>query len=363
MTSGSLLVERKRRLHEQLDRIDDAAAGERWATADDLAEETARLARRLVEDARELPAADDASTTWPVETPAVLRNTLTVARKETVLLLRGTQGLILFGLLLVTFGIGLESALGEATVVGQAASVELVWQYAHSLDFLALPLAGLLVGYGLVNEEIRSNTIHVLAAQPVSRVGIVLGKFAGMAAALAIAVGASAGLVGLVAYVATGTLGAPGTVVAYPIACYLLTVAFGAIALVASAVIDRTGPTLAAGFGAYILLGPVWQNLFLTRSLENAGGSPPPMDVLVYLATPFTAWWNWTSELLGPVNEATGLPEGEPWHAALVQAVAAGAREGLPFYATQPYYALVLAAWIVLAVVAAVLVLRRRDLG
>lgn len=362
VTQGSLLVERRRRLAEHQDGVDDAAAGDRWEAAREHASAIASLAPRVIQDAQALPAATEPTGAAP-RGPSLFRNVLTVARKELVLLLRGTQGLVLFGLLLVTFGIGLDSALGDATVTGDAASVALVWNYAHSLDFLAIPLAGILVGYGSINEEIRSNTIHVLAAQPVSRTGIVLGKFAGMSAALTLTVAASAGLVGGVAYAATGTVGDAGTVLAYPVACLLLAIAFGSIGLVASAVIDRTGPTLATGFGAFILLGPVWQNLFLTRSLEQAGAAPSMGQVLVYLATPFTAWWNWTSELLGPVNQATGLPEGEPWHAALVHEVEQGIRESLPFYATQPYYVLVLLAWIGVTLAATAWVLDRRDLG
>jgi len=359
LTPGSVLVERKRRLHTRLHRVDDAAAGDRWDEVREAAEELGTLAEGVVQRARRLPPDEDEATPWT----GPLRNAGTVARKEAVLLLRGTRGWLLFGLLVLTFGIGLESALGEATVAGTEPTVKVVWNYAHSLDFLALPLAGILVGYGLVNEELTSNTLHVLAAQPVSRAGIAFGKFLGMAAALAVAVAASSGLVGAVAYAATGELGRPVAVFIYPVACYLLALAFGTLSLVASALIQRTAPTLAAGFGAFVLLGPVWQNAFLTSSLERAGQPASTTEALVYLATPFTAWWNWTSELLGPVDPTTGLPRGEPWHATLVDQIAAGARETLPFYASQAFYAAVLVAWIALALAAAWLVLERRDLG
>lgn len=361
LTPSSLLLERKRRAHQHLHAVDDDAAGARWADARERVGELADLVEVTIEGAAELPEAE--AEEGGLELPAPFRNAWTVARKDAVLLAKGSRGLLLFGLLLLTFGIGLGSALDASTATGADPSVRLVWNYAHSLDFLAVPLAGILVGYGLINEEIASNTIHVLASQPVSRGGIVLGKFLGMALALAGGVLGSAALVGGVAYAATGTLGRPSAVFAYPIACYLLALAFGSLALLASALIDRTGPTLAAGFGAYILVGPVWQNLFLTGSLEAGGAVPSTGRLLTYLSTPFTAWWNWTSELLGPVDQATGLPTGEPWHAAIVQQVATGAREALPFYATQPFYVIVLVAWIAASAFGAALVLRRRDLG
>jgi Cu-processing system permease protein len=359
VTRGSLLVERRRRLEHALAELDDAVAGDRPESAREHVRTVRELAPDVVDEAQRLAEADQPD---PDPTLGPLRNVATVARKEAVLGVQGTRGLLLFGLLLVTFGIGLRSAIGGSATTGGQVSVALVWNYAHSLDFLAVPLAGILVGHELVNEELRSDTIHVLAAQPVSRLGIVAGKWLGMVATLAGAVAASAGLVGAAAYATTGTLGRPGTVVAYPLACLLLAIAFGSIALLASTLLDRTGPTLAAGLGAFVVLGPVWQNVFLTRSLEQ-GGLPPTGAVLAYLATPFTAWWNWTSELLGPLNEATGLPEGEPWHSALVAALERGQLDQLPFYATQPYYALVIAAWILACLIGAALVFRASDLG
>jgi Cu-processing system permease protein len=360
LVRGSLLVERRRRLEHTLAELDDAVAGDRIDEASERAERVRELAPVLVDQARQLDPIDAEE---EVSAGGWLANAGTVARKEAVLGIQGTRGLLLFGILGLTFGIGLRSAIGGSTATGGQASVKLVWNYAHSLAFLALPLAGLLAGHGLVNEERRSDTIHVLAAQPVGRTGIVLGKWLGMAATLGLAVAASAGLVGTAAYAVTGTLGPPSAAVTYPLACFGLALAFGSIALLASTLLERTGPTLAVGLASFVLLGPVWQNAFLTRSLEQAGTIPDPGSVLVYLATPFTAWWNWTSELLGPVNEATGLPQGEPWHAALVNAVETGALEALPFYATQPYYAIVIAAWIAVCLGLAAAVFRRQDLA
>lgn len=360
ITPGSLLIERRRRVEHALSQLDDAVAGDRQQQASQHLAHISDVVPSLVEDARQLPQAEARR---DQRLPAAVQNVFILARKETVVGLRGMRGLLLFGLLLLTFGIGLQSALAGAPASGAQASVSLVWNYAHSLDFLAIPLAGILVGYGLVNEELASDTIHVLASQPISRAGIVAGKWLGMAGILGLAVTSSAGLVGTAAYAATGTLGSPQAVFTYPVACFLLALAFGSIALLASTLLDRTAPTLAAGLGAFVLLGPVWQNVFLTRSLEQAGASTDAGSVLVYLATPFTAWWNWTSELLGPMNEATGLFLGEPWHASLVKAVETGSREALPFYATHGWYAFVMVAWILACTGIAMLVLRRRDLG
>jgi Cu-processing system permease protein len=358
LTSGSLVIERKRRLHHRLEVLEDKAQAGAWEKANEDLDTVVSLARQVADDVDALP---EAQRRKPVRGPAWLQNTLTVARKELVVLLKSTEGLLLAGLFLVTFGIGLEAALGDS-VAGEA-SVKLVWNYAHSLDFLAVPLAGILVGHGLVNEEITSNTIHVLASKPVSRLGIVLGKFLGMAGALGGIVLGSGTLVGSAAYAATGQLGGIYPAVGYVVAVYLLALAFGSMSLAVSTLLDRRGAALVASIGGFVVIGPVWQNAFLRGSLETAGQLPDVTSVLVYLASPFTAWWNWTSELLGPTSAASGLPQGEPWHAALVSAVEQGTLDGLPFYAQQWFYALVLVAWVAIGLAGAAVVFERRDLG
>ncbi len=360
LTPGSLILERKRRAHQRLDDLEKLVHSRTWPRADELARELTGAVDRVLEEAKDLPS-------QPADAPARrlppwIANIGTVARKEMVVQLQGTQGLVLFGLFLVTFGIGLTSVLSGG-LVGETPSVAVAWNYAHSLAFLTAPLAGILLGHSLINEERNSGTIHFLATKPISRAGLATGKWLGMAGALAVLLVASAGIVGGVAYGATGTLGAPGTVVGYVLATYLVALAFASVALTVSAVIDRTGGALVTGFGLYLVLGPLWQNVFLTRSLEDAGARIPLGTVLVYLASPFTAWWNWTQELLGPKSQVLGLPTGEPWHAALVKAVERGTLDALPFYATHPYYAAVIVAWCILGWAATLAALRVRDLA
>ncbi len=364
LTPGSLLLARKRRARERLAELDAAAADGDLEEARRHLRELETFYPALLLEIQRLPEMDARAREPAVEVPPALRNVTTVARKELVVILQSVQGLVLLGLLLVTFGLGLEAALGGSAAAGVEGSVELVWRYAHSLDFLSVPLAGILVGYALVNQERASNTIHVLASKPVSRGGIVMGKWLGMAGALGALVLASSFIVGGVAYGVTRRLGDPGTVVGYVVAAYLLALAFASIALLLSILLDRAVASLAGAFGLYVLLGPFWQNAFLVKSLSDLGsGGSSTGSLLLYLASPFTAWWNWTSELLGPESDVLGLPVGEPWHAALVEAVERGTLDALPFYARGWWYVLVLVAWSTLAVVLGVVTMQRRDLA
>jgi ABC-type transport system involved in multi-copper enzyme maturation permease subunit len=356
----SLILERARRARAALDDVEEAAARGEAAAAAEAAAQARDRVTQVVDQARDLPE-DTGSPSRRL--PGPLRNAGTVARKEAIVALQGTRGLVLLGLFLATFGVGLESALG-GPVAGVEPSVELVWTYAHSLDFVSAPLAGILLGHGLVNAERRSNTIHVLASKPVTRTGVAAGKWAGAATALLGAVAAASVIVAGVAYAFTGNLGDPRTVILYVASVYLLALAFASLALAVSGLVDRAAGSLGVSLGLYVLLSLFWQNAFRVQSLGDVGSSrPAAQQVLLYLASPFTAWWNWTSELLGPKSDVLRLPVGEPWHASIVEAVERGTIAGLPFYAEQWWYAVVMVAWCLVGLAAAVVALRVRDLA
>lgn len=361
LTPGSRLIEQRHRMDQRLDQLVRRADG---ADSEAIAEaqEVAAAYRRLVAEVERLPSETATVGAWG-DMRLEARSVLAVARKEVVVILQGVQGLVLLGLFLLTFGIGLEAALGESAVAGVEASVQLVWVYAHSLDFLSAPLAGILIGHSLLNEERVRGTIHFLGSKPISRTGIAIGKWVGMAGSLGVVVAISALLVGGTAYAFTRTVGDPTAVVGFVAATFLVTLVFGTIALMVSGLVDRAVTSLLAAFGTYILLGPVWQNVFLLQSLRDLGAQPPAGSVLLYLASPFTAWWNLTSELLGPRSQVLGLPMGEPWHAALVEQVERGTLEALPFYATQPFYVLVILFWVAAGILGTVATLRGRDLA
>lgn len=357
LTEGSLILERHRSLRHKLDHVDGHVVNEDWDAVGAHLGELRESVENFLREAAGLAVEKERRTR---ALPAPLVNATTVARKEIVLTLQGVQGLVLFGIFLLTFGLGLEAVTGGG-VPGAPPSVETTWRYAHALDFLAVPLAGLLLGYHLINEERTQGTIHFLGSKPVTRGGIVLGKWLGMAVVLGVLVLASAVIVGGVALSISGSLGDPGVVVGFVAATYLLALAFGSVALAMSALLDRGAVALGASLGAYILLGMGWQNAFYLRQLRDAGGAPAASKILLYLASPFTAWWNWTEEMLGPKSDVSGLPVGDAWHEALVVQVERGTLDALPFYATTPFYVLVLVAWCGIGLGLAAWAFRARD--
>lgn len=274
-------------------------------------------------------------------------NALTIARREFTAGLLGWDGLAIIALFLGTFGIGVQQAV-SAEFLAQFKHVALAFSIAHSVAWVSVPLAGILLGYGVIAEEREHGTIHFLASKPVTRTSIVLGKFLGVSAFLTFALAFSAGLSGAVAWILTGRTGDLADVFVYLISLLLLGLLFEALALFFSTLFARARHALVAGFLAYIGLSVVWQNLFVLDAPEQAGSA------LLNLASPFLAWLNWADGVIG---------QPQPWKAELVALVDEGVRAGLPFYATDGFFVLIMLFWLVASLGGALVTFRLRDLA
>jgi len=104
----------------------------------------------------------------------VARNTFREAVRDRVL-----YNLVFFALLMIA----------SAMVVGQI-SVDIETVVMISLGLSAISLIGLLIavftGVGLVSKEIDKRTLHAVLAKPLRRWEFLIGKFAGLAATLAV---------------------------------------------------------------------------------------------------------------------------------------------------------------------------------
>lgn len=274
-------------------------------------------------------------------------NVLTIAQREFRAGLLGWDGLAIIALFLGTFGIGVQQA-AASEFLEQFKHVSLAFSIAHSVAWVSVPLAGILLGYGAIAEEREQGTIHFLASKPVSRFNVVLGKFLGVSAFLAFALGFSALLAGVVAWVLIGRTGDLGSVATYLASLLLLGLVFQALAFFCSTLFDRARHALIAGFLAYIGLSVVWQNLFAIESPEVINRA------LLNLTSPFLAWLNWADGLVG---------QPQPWKAELLNMVDEGLRAGLPFYATDWFFVLVMVVWLALGVIGSLLAFRFRDVA
>jgi ABC-type transport system involved in multi-copper enzyme maturation permease subunit len=104
----------------------------------------------------------------------VARNTFREAVRDRVL-----YNLVFFALLMIA----------SAVVVGQI-SMDIETVVMISLGLSAISLIGLLIavftGVGLVSKEIDKRTLHAVLAKPLRRWEFLIGKFAGLAATLAV---------------------------------------------------------------------------------------------------------------------------------------------------------------------------------
>lgn len=274
-------------------------------------------------------------------------NVLTIAQREFRAGLLGWDGFAIIALFLGTFGIGVQQA-AASEFLAQFKHVALAFSIAHSVAWVSVPLAGILLGYGTIAGEREQGTIHFLASKPVSRTSVVLGKFLGVSAFLTFALGFSALLAGAVAWVVTGRTGDLGSVATYLVSLLLLGLVFEALAFFYSTLFGRARHALIAGFLTYISLSVVWQNLFVIGSPEAAN------RVLLNLTSPFLAWLNWADGLVG---------QPQPWKAELLNLVDEGLRAGLPFYATDGFFVLIMFAWLTLGVTASVVLFGTRDVA
>ena len=156
---------------------------------------------------------------------------------------------LLLGVLALTLAFVGSSPFG--TVAASRLSITVV--SLSSLSVFLVPLIGLLVSYDTLVGEIERGTMPLLMTCPVTRWRIVLGKFAGQVAILAIATVVGFGIAALVAGLGDGSdaeaWGAFGVMVGSSI---LLGAAFIALGTLVSAVVGERGT--AAGISTAVWL-------------------------------------------------------------------------------------------------------------
>lgn len=122
-----------------------------------------------------------------------------------------------------------------------------------SVVLLIVPLMGLSVGALSLSGERERGTLTTLLVQPLSRLELFVGKWCGLAAAMAIAVGVGFGFSGLM----IATLGAGDGVAAYLALAglaFLLALAGLAIGMLISATSQRTAVAIGTAIGAWLTL-------------------------------------------------------------------------------------------------------------
>lgn len=139
----------------------------------------------------------------------MLRHTLIIARRELTDAVRSRWVLLsggLFALLALALALVGMRSVGLGGVAGfSRTAIGLL-----NLVLYLVPLLALLLSITSMAAEREEGALEVLLAQPIARPAVVLGKFAGLGAALAIALFGGFGGAGLVIAIAGGDLAAGG---------------------------------------------------------------------------------------------------------------------------------------------------------
>jgi len=189
---------------------------------------------------------------------AVARSTFREALRDRVLVLVFAFGAIVLAMSRLLAPI----ALGE----GPRITVD--------LGLSALGLVGIaivvLVGTQLVHKEIERRTIHVVLSRPVSRSEYLIGKWAGLAATMAVAV---FGMTAMLAAVGTSVLG-PSIVGPIVQAAFMIACANAILAALAVLFSSLSTPVLSVAYTLGLYATGYWTNDLRTfaRQLPGLGG-------------------------------------------------------------------------------------------
>ena len=141
-----------------------------------------------------------------------------------------------------------------------------------SLSVFLVPLIGLLVSYDTLVGEIERGTMPLLMTHPVTRWRIVLGKFAGQVAILAVATVAGFGVAALVTGLGDGgdaeAWGAFGVMVG---ASILLGAAFIALGTLFSAVVAERGTAAGVSAAAWLVFVVLFDMALLAILVADEG--------------------------------------------------------------------------------------------
>ncbi|MCC0034597.1 MAG: ABC transporter permease [Hoeflea sp.] len=202
-----------------------------------------------------------------------MHGVITIAATEIRIGLRN-RWIILSSLILLAFALILV-LLGSAP--GGEVKTDAVTVVVASLSTLSVylvPLIALLLSFDAIAGEIDRGTLQLVLASPVSRGSVLVGKFLGHVAVLAIAVSFGYGIAGLVAFFANGggeavALIGVGRLIA---SSTILGATFIAIGYIASASVRQTGTAAALAIAIWLFAVVLYDLALLGGLLASQDG-------------------------------------------------------------------------------------------
>lgn len=218
---------------------------------------------------------------------------------------------------------------------------------------MLVPVVALVAAYLAIAGERESGSIRILLGLEPRRGTVVLGKFLGRAAVVVVGLSAGFALAAVPTALAYGGLPVVAFTGIVVLTCALGT-AFVGLAVGVSAAAPTRGRAMTLGIAAYLSLALLWdllpQGAHLVVEGSAPAGSVPPWFVLLQGLSPSGAY----SALVQAVVHAT-----EPSFPGIAGAVAGAP----PVYLHWSVFAVVLALWTVLPLLAGYAAFERSDLG
>lgn len=154
-----------------------------------------------------------------------------------------------------------------------AGALEVVVVSLSSLSIFLLPLIALLISHDAVVGEVERGTMLLLLSYPISRWQVVLGKFLGQVAILAVATVLGYGAAGTaLALAGHGVSAADGSAFALMIgSSVLLGAAFVALGMLASTLVRDRGTAAGLAVGLWLLMVLIWDMALLGLLVADAG--------------------------------------------------------------------------------------------
>lgn len=240
-------------------------------------------------------------------------NWVSIARKDASDAIRSRSVWLVTAVFLALFG-------GVAYAVPAIAQPEfdVFLQVMGSAVATVVPLVALVLGYRSVVGERETGSIELVLSMPHSRLDLIVGKFVGRSAVLAVPLAVGMVLAAVVGAVRVGGV-EPGRYLGLVVATVLLGLSFLGLAVGLSLVTTERRRVTAGAFGAYLALVVLWDTLLtaivlvLFRFRAAAVVDPPAWATLLEVVEPTTAYAILASDLLG-VESGTPLAEpGAPW--------------------------------------------------
>lgn len=214
-----------------------------------------------------------------------------------------------------------------------------------SLTIFLVPLIALLIGYDAIVGESERGCLLLMLTYPVSRAQILLGKFLGHAAILAVATLTGYGAAGLAAAIAGNADAASWQAFAGLLASsVLLGLAFLSLAYLTSVIVTERSTAAGVAVGIWLIFVIVYDLALMSLLVASKGGLGADIFPALLLLNPADAYRLFNLTAFENVREVSGM---------------GGLASSVRF--SPAALAATLLAWIVLPLGAALLLFRRRE--